>query len=610
MRAAIKTRVNASGPISSPIFIPDIETSHQVFSALADQGFPLQTGKKGEIAHPGDYPVAVVDGQSAAGRDDWLAYAAGGGSLMMIHPHASWAQAIGFSGHMQSMDKACLRFSKSLNDPIEIRGKIDTWGNGPGNILAGFTTASHGGQGPLLPGIVELPFGEGSILVLLFSLDGYICFLHQRNHEIAIEAGVGSAERIAISGMDPAFLRLPQIDLLMGFLSGWICRQLDRADRPLPMFAPLPGGRRSMVTFSFDDVAPSGKPVRGALERLRRAEPKAVGRPALARKIFDVKAVGRQLVGYPFNYREQAQKLVSLFNRYDASGSVYVLPFAACIQNRPRITGFSGFSKKTFDLLIENGWDVGTHLKPGQLSDYTAMHRAFCGRFRVSPRGHRGHELGWVGWDEDFSELADMGYAYDTTWNWGGHGGLAWVLGTAYPFHPRDRRGKSLSILEMPVTAWLEDLFQDADSSLRAIEQAMDRYPGIYHFGGHSSLMVTSSAYAGLVEDILSMATRRPDAGIDKNVGQLADFWMKRERSGIDRLFWDFNSASISCRVESFCDDGQLNLYLPRKWRDLVLRSVLIDHKAVVFSDTPTGAAVIPLAKGLQEMTAFFGDIS
>ena len=253
------------------------------------------------------------------------------------------------------------------------------------------------------------------------------------------------------------------------------------------------------------------------------------------------------------------------------------------LNNRVRLTGYSAFSRKTFRLLRDAGWDIGTHIKPETLADYQAVHRKFTRRFRSGLRGHRGHQLGWVDWDADWVRLESLGYVYDSTWSWGGHDGLAWILGTGYPFHPVDRDGKPLAILELPTVAWLDDLYHTPEKSTEAIGIALDMYPGIYHLAGHS-WKINNRAYPDFIESILRMGTSKAHVGVRLNLAELCQFWKCREASSFEALDWDKRNKIVRFTVNSYCNDNELAICMPYRWQTQRVVSIFVNGAKIDFS--------------------------
>ncbi|MBW2059902.1 MAG: hypothetical protein JRJ26_20660 [Deltaproteobacteria bacterium] len=300
-------------------------------------------------------------------------------------------------------------------------------------------------------------------------------------------ADMGSAERIALSGVKRELLVRPQLDLLIGFLTRFIISELCRLDRPIPRLGYFPFGYRNVVTFSFDDFCPSGRPLKSALFEFTGGLGRAGGvKKALARIGPSAGRIFKEIVGYFGNHEAQTRSLIDLFKSYGAAGSAFILPSLGPVKGKTGLTGYIGFSKKSYQALREAGWDTGTHIKPVFLGDYDQVHRSFLARFGTAPIGHRGHQLGWVDREVDWERLDELGYAYDSTWNWGGEACLTWILGSGFPFHPLDRDGQPLAILEVPVVAWIKDLYQTPEKSLRLIEEMLDRYIGVFNFAAHS----------------------------------------------------------------------------------------------------------------------------
>ncbi len=551
-----------------------------VLAELENAGWRFQTlPGKSAPPDPMAIPMAIIN-KGGTDADAWLKYAENGGMVLWIDPDHKSADRLGLNQFKDACEKALMEFHpEGIDLPVttQVFGSISRYEKFKGNILGRITGPEE--NKPEYPGMLEIPYGRGKILALLFSLSRHICHMHQRTPEIARQTPEASAEKISLQGTDTTWFLRPQLDLLIDYLSGVITRYLVAAGRPMPRLCRLPRGYKNMVTFSFDDISPSWKPLRKSLSRLgsRAANGKALFTFSKA-----LKDVFRSLFQYPANYREQVRWMLELFSRYNVTASVYLLPFFTSISNRPQITGYKGFAKDTFFLLKNSGWDIGTHIKPDRIEDYAALHRSFESRFGTAPAGHRGHELGWVGWDEDWAELERLGYEYDTTWNWGGHDGLAWILGTSFPFHPVDRNRRVSSILEVPVTGWLEDLVRNPKKSVSEVEAAFTKFPGIYHFGGHSRLM-NDPPYAALVTALLELACTRPDVGTGWNVAELVAYWKNREKSGFSKPGWDETNGIFSCEAQSACANGELTVAMPLNWRDRKIFALYSDDQKIEF---------------------------
>ena len=431
-------RVNGNRA-GAPVFVahPNGDEQRIIRSALEAEGFRCHLGLASDhVPDMREHPLAVIDSTAAGKIAPWADYVERGGVLIFINPEPPIAHYFGLDEYEGVVHEAVL-YLPSSNDtgggPVQIFGNINKFSKVAGLIHARFSVAETSGR--KYPGIVEISRGQGKILILTFSLGRVVSYFRQRTLEVGNKVGTGSAERIALAGVNKKFFLLPQLDFLLGFLSRFISGELTRASSPSPRFGSVPGGFRSLLIFSFDDISPSGKPVRHALSQLisglESVSDKSHHRVGIFQSLTNLL---KALIHYPRNYKDDVQALIDLFTEYDAAGSVFLLPCLGWLNNRVRLTGYSGFSRKTFRLLRDAGWDIGTHIKPATLADYQLVHRKFTRRFRSGLYGHRGHKLGWIGWDEDWLQLESLGYMYDSTWNWGGHDGLAWILGTGYPF--------------------------------------------------------------------------------------------------------------------------------------------------------------------------------
>jgi len=574
----------------SPIVIADADTANQrvVLAAFEAQGFrcSLSDGNVAAIKRD-EQPLVLVDGAVSKQMDSWLAYANQGGILVLINPNYSVASELGLKEYQGVVSRAVFCFTPLMDRKeicIELFGSISKYQVAPGCQHGSYNTD---GEDASYPGIVELVWGYGKIFLILFCLGRYITYLRQRNRSAAESEARGSAERILLSRIDKSYLYRPQIDILMGFLAGIISTELVRADRPFPRFASLPEGKHSMVIFSFDDACPSGSPVRKAWNsclHFARAAGKTVQKKGRNESFIRRLVLALvELILYPWNYEADLRSLVDLFKMHDARGSIFILPFWGPIKNRPRLTGYRGFSLRAYNLLKNDGWDIGTHIKPGVLGDYPEIQKSFVKRFGALPRGHRGHELGWVGWDEDWGVLEQLNYLYDTTWNWGGYAGLNWIIGTAYPFHPVNQSGYPFSLVEVPVVAWLDDLYRIPQESMRAIEDALSEYPGVYHFAGHTWL-IRDAEYRIFVETILKSISQRKHVALGWSLAELSSFWKARETSAFGQAEWDVRNGVLSFAVDSRCHNDQLAVDVPYRWGDRLISEVKIENKEVEFA--------------------------
>lgn len=605
----------ARGMARSPIFVADADAPSQrvLVSALETEGFQCCLSRSnGDTVKVNEQPLALVDGATTKHIDPWLAYAMQGGALVLVNPDRAAASKLGLSEYEGIVSRAVFFFAPlrdQLEVGIEVFGSISRYRAAPGR-LAGFLKADN--NDTTYPGMVELPWGQGKIVLILFCLGRYIAYLRQRERSDADSTAHGSAEHILLARIDKSYLCRPQLDILMGFLSRVITTELVRVSRPFPRFASLPEGKKSLVVFSFDDACPSGRPVREAWSSLFQCERLANESVRLERGkqsfIRRLTAFLSELIKYPLNYEADLRALVNLFNKNRARGSVFVLPFLGAMKNRPRLTGYKGFSRKAYKLLKNAGWDVGTHIKPAILEDYAVVQKSFRRRFSVPPKGHRGHELGWVGWDEDWSELAKLDYLYDTTWNWGGYAGLTWILGTSYPFHPVDESGNSFAVLEVPVVAWLDDLYRVPQESLESIENTLSKYPGVYHFAGHTRL-IRNVDYQLFIESILNSIRRQKDIGLGWSLAELANFWNSREASTVEETEWDVREGILSFTVTNHCQDYKLAIDVPHRCGERKIVVIYVDdkHRDFTLQDYfGMEYARITLQKGSQRVTAHY----
>lgn len=387
-------------------------------------------------------------------------------------------------------------------------------------VPGGATTAAR---------IVEHPLGRGRLLRFTFPLGASILALQRRTREDA-EANPGSAERMILSGADRDTFRTPCLDEALQTLSRFLSRGAAVARRPMWRFCRLPKAKRIVATFSFDDGTHSGKPLRRALQSGRLA------------------SMVREGWRYSRNAADDARALVEMFETYGARGTVFVLPAFGPLNQALGLVGYSGVSSEMVRRLCDGGWELATHLTPRQLNDYDRLARSFRARFGKPASGHRGHELGWVGWTEDWERLAALGYTYDSTWCWGGHDGLAWTSGSGFPYSPWSANGSPVNILEFPVQAWLEDQVDRPEAFMGELVSALDRYPGVYHVAGHTWRM-RESAYGGLVESMLAYLSDRADVGGILPLADVARFWMGRARSALQDLVWEDSGRRVAATV-------------------------------------------------------------
>jgi hypothetical protein len=551
-----------------------------VRGAFEAEGFRILPDKGTGALLSGCGALAVVTGHEWRRGTGWLERVGQGGTVVLVHPEPVDAGRLGLLAYKGEREEATLRLpgcDAQGGEEILVRGRVSVYGKHTGRVHAWLNV----GQDPADdgPGIIEVRLGRGKVLVLLFSLTEFIRHSRQRSPEAARQSGGGSAERIALAGTPERFLFQPQVDMVMAFLCRFISVEMTRLEGPPPRLARLPGGAGSLVTFSVDDFCPTGEPIRQAL---RGALAAGSGGHAALRVGQGMAGAFWEALHFPVNYEHDVRRLIALFRRYRCTGSAFLLPFLGRIRNRPRLTGYHGFSREVYADLRAAGWDMGTHIKPGSLEDYRGVHLAFCRRFGEPPRGHRGHELGWVGWDADWRAMADLGYSYDTTWSWGGHAGLAWPLGTAYPFHPTAADGQAFPLVEIPVVAWVEDLVGDEAGALSQINARLLRHPGVYHFGAHS-WRTGRPAYARVIEAILSAARQNPDVALGANLATLASFWRRREHSGLRDTVWDPAAGRMSYVAENCCEGGDLAVTVPLCWGDRKVTAVQAGSGPVPF---------------------------
>lgn len=421
---------------------------------------------------------------------------------------------------------------------------------------AGDETADRGACALLVGGV---PVGRERVRAWLSGSAGGLgqWLLHrQRRDAGAGKHSRGSAEALVLAGMTPGRLGRPEADIVLRSLGRLIEQGLEDSGKPFPRLCRFPNGHRSLMAFSFDDFCPSGKPLRRALKSRN-------GRAALA-----------ELRRYPGNAGQDTAELCRLFSGYEARGTAFVLPAWTGLKNVLRVAGYWGVGHRVVAGLADAGWDVATHLKPRRMSEYAVLKEAFERRFGFSPSGHRGHELGWVGWTEDWEQLDALGYAYDSTWCWGGHEGVAWPTGTAAPCAATDAEGRALSLLEIPANVWLEDLIPlGAEQAVRRIDASLDRYPGLYHVAGHS-WAVREPAYRDVLDALLDLARRRDDVGGILSLKDVASFWRARALSGPERPSWDESTGTVRMTMRVDAAAEELSAELPARWNGRVLTAI------------------------------------
>jgi hypothetical protein len=510
------------------------------------------------------HPASVLYGDEGLEPSNWLEYVRQGGLMIVCNPSRRLASEFGLECYSGSGDNGTLFImTAGASKPVHIQipCTFEKYGKASGTIMAYLRDPYAKGKD--FPGIVQYSVGLGKALLLLFSLPDLVNYIHQRTISIAERTKKKSAEAIALSGVTHGHLDYPQVDILMSFLSHFLVFELLARGKPVPRFAYLPFGARNLMTFSFDDFCPSGFQIKQAISGLLAWRPgNGVGGP------LSNQDTGRRLLraflGYGFNYKADVLRVISLFRKYGSTATAFLLPFLGFVKNKPFWTGYKGFSLDSFGALKHAGWDVGTHVNPSCLDDYHVSQRKFKQRFQKLPAGHRGHELGWLNWDSDWQNLESLGYLYDSTWCRGGSPGITWILGTAFPFHPVDRNGKHFSILEVPVAAWIEDLYKNPEASLLAIDAALDSYAGVFNFGAHS-WKTKDDGYLQFIERILLLGKNKPNLCLGLNLADICRFWMDRQKSTYSDIHWDATQGCLSFRTNSQRPSNDLAVYIPYK---------------------------------------------
>jgi len=520
------------------------------------------------------FPHALImEGRAEGSVPRWIETAERGGCVVLIDPLPQQASQLGFcangtGGQGLYLGGLC---SPDGADVHLLGTRAVPHSSAAGRVHA--VLRSPVAEEPDRPVIVEVQVGQGKVLVFFFSVGRWVVSLQQRRGHEGDAAGKRSAERVLTDGVPAASTLRPQLDIVLGFLCRWLCMELAEAGEPLVLAARFPRGNGSLVAFSFDDLCPSGKPLKAAWRHLRCEMRAGAGRTRL---VEAGRLLAHEARAYPRNYRGDVASLLKLFGRFNASATAFVLPFLGPVRNRPRLTGYRGFSPEMFVALQGAGWDVGTHMKPSRTADYGVLCRAFSKRFGTSPGGHRGHELGWARGEEDWRVLSRLGYRYDSTWTCGGHAEPRWVTGTGNPFRPFDENGSRVPILEVPVVAWLDDMVADPPRALGALVRCLDTFPGFYHLAGHSWLM-RREGYPQLIEEILRLCKRREDLGGVLDLSTLTRFWNAREQSGVRDVSWSAAAGRLSFTTISECEDGELAWDVPARLGELALSAVTVE---------------------------------
>jgi hypothetical protein len=460
-----------------------------------------------------------------------------------------------------------------------------------------------------IPGVIRMDWGQGVLIVTFFGIGELISFFHQRTAEIAHRVGRGSAERIAMEGLQDSFLQIPQGDIFIGWLGNTIVKECLNQAVPIPRIGYLPNGWKNIVTFSFDDLNSTAKPVKLAFQNFWKALLDYIRQKSGLEVVWKfLNVLLRQAISYPLSYQEDLRRLVNLFDSFNAVATGFLLPFWGFIKNRPNMTGYRGFSKQTFRYLQERGWDIGTHLKPRSLQGYDACMKKFVQRFSSIPKGHRGHELGWVGWHEDFERLNSLGYQYDTTWNRGGEEGLRWMTGTGFPFRPVDGNGSAYEILELPTAAWVEDLQKTLPENWNHITNALELFPGIYNIGAHT-WKIKEKRYAVTIHGILEIGSLFPETGMTLHLADITEFWMDREKSLLNDLQWNATEGWIKFKVQNTCGRFNLPIRIPYRWENGECTRIIVNDEISSFSVQSlwgTDCAVLEVKPGHSQILVLF----
>ncbi|MBW2124038.1 MAG: hypothetical protein JRH07_19640, partial [Deltaproteobacteria bacterium] len=271
----------------------------------------------------GRYPLCILCSAPDAVIPSWLDYVAEGGVLVLSDPSARFAFRLGLEGYRGTGGGGVLVLKGTEKDGpvlIQIPGTIKRYEHARG-VVRGVLVEDGAAPGEY-PGVVETSLGHGKALIFLFSLATLIAWFHQRRNAPVSAADTGSAERIALSGVKRELLVQPQLALLIGFLTRFIISALCRLDRPIPRLGHLPNGYRNLVTFSFDDFCPSGRPLKLAVSELATYFKTAKGiKGVLAGACRSTGRIFKKIVGYFRSHETQVRCLIDLFNKYGATGS-------------------------------------------------------------------------------------------------------------------------------------------------------------------------------------------------------------------------------------------------------------------------------------------------
>ena len=232
------------------VFVADSNGHEQriVRSALEAEGFRCHLDLACDyVPRVQDHPLAVVNSTAASNIEPWLTYVDKGGVLIFVNPDPHSAHYLGFDEYEGVVEEAVLSFASWTEKgsyAVQVFGNISKFGKVAGLIHGMFSFAETSVR--KYPGIVETTRGQGKILILTFSLGRLISYFRQRNRDVGNKQGTGSAERIALAGVNKRYFFIPQLDLLLGFLSRFISEELTRVNKPSPRFACVPGGYQSL----------------------------------------------------------------------------------------------------------------------------------------------------------------------------------------------------------------------------------------------------------------------------------------------------------------------------------------------------------------------------
>lgn len=503
---------------------------------FADQAVIPLTGP--ELPDLDDHDVVVVARlrPTKAQVGALLEYARGGGRLVIIRPSYLFAVQLGLAPTHTMIDPAYVSVRDDhpvgaglTREPFETHVPAD--GYQPDALPDGARVVADLRLDPdtrtAFPAVVELPYGEGRVIVFGYDLAKAVSLIRQGDPGRVGGHGLGAGEPYRMQDLltgyaDPRCWHLPQADLHAMLLINAV-HQVARAGQPRLWYYP-DAGTRSVLVLDSDDDWSAPEHFDALIESVERHGGKIT--------IYLMLGGDQRTIATPEKvaaWRERGHSFGIHHNAFD-----------------PSLGG-------------EDQEEVIEQVVRSDIAEFTELYGGV-------PVTNRNHCLGWKGYVELPKVYAELGVAMDLNANNAGPSWLQYLTGSARPLRVVDEDGTVINCFQQATQAY-DDLgikgllSSDPEGQAALVKQLIiDKVERYFSPLSMLSHPISFATYSRAFQERCWSIAREFGLPI-WSAFEWADFVQARDAARIDQTTW--TDDTFTCRVTGRSPRGAFAITVP-----------------------------------------------